>query len=423
MNCRRLPSAWLLVSVLLSLVSASSAWSADTTAAAPHWDLDRLGQAPREFPAPEVTAPDVRSLFYEGPSYQGKPTRVFAYYAAPAGASAEKKVPAMVLVHGGGGTAFDRWVRLWTSRGYAAISMDLCGCLPIRKDPKKRGWKRHAAGGPPGWGGFDQIDQPATEQWTYHAVADVLLAHSLLRSRPEIDSDRIGLTGISWGGYLTCIVSGVDPRFRFAVPVYGCGFLGENSAWLAVFERMGSEKAGRWLSWWDPSVYLPRSSMPMLWVTGTNDFAYPMDSLQKSYRLPRGPRTLALRVRMPHGHGAAGENPGEIHAFADSILRGGPALAKITGQGRDGTGVWATYQSAVALAGAELTFTLDEGPWQKRKWETQPARLDANERRVTAVLPPKTKVYYINLIDSRKLVTSTEHEVLAAPSDAAQKTS
>jgi hypothetical protein len=95
------------------------------------------------------------------------------------------------------------------------------------------------------------------------------------------------------------------------VPVYGCGFLGENSAWLADFKKMGEARAARWLSMWDPSVYLPRAKLPMLWVTGTNDFAYPMDSLQKSYRLPSGPRALCITVRMPHGHGGPGENPPE----------------------------------------------------------------------------------------------------------------
>jgi len=414
MNRRPRLFARLCLSVLFFLTAAGPGWCAEAGVVPPCWDLEQLGKAPREFPAPEVTAPEVQSLFYEGLPYQGKPTRVFAYYAAPAGASAEKKVPAMVLIHGGGGTAFDGWVRLWTSRGYAAISMDLCGCLPIRNEPGKQGWKRHADGGPPGWGGFDQIDQPATDQWTYHAVADALLAHSLLRARPEIDASRIGVTGISWGGYLTSIVAGVDPRFRFAVPVYGCGFLGENSAWLKNFETLGGEKAARWLAWWDPSVYLPHSNMPMLWVTGTNDFAYPLDSLQKSYRLPQAQRTLAIRVRMPHGHGAAGEKPGEIHAFADSILCGGPPLAKITAQGRDGSTVWATYESAVDISKAELTLTLDDGRWQDRKWETQPARLDTAARRVTAALPPKPSVYSLNLIDARDLVTSTEHEVLAA---------
>jgi len=372
----------------------------------PHWDVDALSKPPKTYAADEPAGKDVRSLFYEGPRFQQKPTRVFAYYGAPKTAPGVK-APGMVLVHGGGGTAFDAWVRLWNSRGYAAVAMDLCGCVPVGSYGK---WKRHDAGGPPGWGGFDQIDRPAEDQWTYQAVADILLAHSLLRSFPEVDAERIGVTGISWGGYLTCIVSGVDPRFRFAAPVYGCGFLGDNSCWLPQFAKMGPEKAGRWLRWWDPSKYLRRAKMPVLWVTGTNDFAYPMDSLQKSYRLPPGPRTLCLRVRMPHGHGGAGENPAEIHAFAESILNQGLPLAKITAQGRNGDQVWAAFESRSPIAKAELNFTCQTGKWQDRKWETTDARVDKARGKVTAKLPPGAKVYYLNLVDERNLVVSSEHE-------------
>jgi cephalosporin-C deacetylase-like acetyl esterase len=261
--------------------------------AAPCWDMNVLSKTPKTFAATEPTAKDVTSVFYEGLPWHKKPTRVFAYYGMP-NVPQGTKVPGMVLVHGGGGTAFDAWVRLWTSRGYAAIAMDTCGCVPVGTYGN---WKRHDAGGPAGWGGFEQIDEPIEDQWTYHAVADVVLAHSLLRSMPQVDPERIGVTGISWGGYLTCITAGVDSRFRFAVPVYGCGFLGENSAWLPDFQKMGPEKAARWLAWWDPSVWLRHAKMPMLWVTGTNDFAYPMDSLQKSYRLTKGPHALCLRVR------------------------------------------------------------------------------------------------------------------------------
>ena len=351
----------------------------------------------------------MKSLFYVGVPFRKRPTRVFAYYGAPK-AAAGTKLPAMVLVHGGGGTAFDAWVRLWNSRGYAALAMDLCGCVPVGSYGN---WKRHDAGGPPGWGGFDQIDWPPEDQWTYQAIGNIILGHSLLRSFPEVDPERIGVTGISWGGYLTCIVSGVDPRFRFAVPVYGCGFLGENSVWMPQFQQMGAEKSARWLRWWDPSVYLRQTKMPMLWVTGTNDFAYPMDSLQKSYRLPQGPRTLCLRVRMPHGHGGAGENPAEIHAFAQNLLNRGAPLAKITGQGRSGDEVWATFESRSPVTRAELTYTCQTGKWQERKWETAAATVDRANNKVTARLPQGVKVYYLNLIDQRNLAVSTEHEETA----------
>ncbi len=90
------------------------------------------------------------------------------------------------------------------------------------------------SGGPPGWdASFHQVaeNDPVEDQWQYHAVTAALNAHSLLAAHPAVDADRIGLTGISWGGYMTCVVAGVDPRYRFAVPVYGCGFLALNSAW------------------------------------------------------------------------------------------------------------------------------------------------------------------------------------------------
>ena len=46
------------------------------------------------------------------------------------GKSLDQARGAMVLVHGGGGTAFDAWVRAWVKAGYAAIAMDTCGALP-----------------------------------------------------------------------------------------------------------------------------------------------------------------------------------------------------------------------------------------------------------------------------------------------------
>lgn len=373
------------------------------------WDVATLGKAPAVSAAEGFEEAGCRALFYEGVPLAGKATKVFAWYGVPEGSPPQGGWPAMVLVHGGGGTAFADWVRLWTERGYAAIAMDTCGAVPRGTYGK---WERSGVGGPPGWGAFETALAPVADQWPYHAVAAVVLAHSLIRAMPEVDATRVGLTGISWGGYLTCIVAGVDARFRFAVPVYGCGFLGENSAWLDAFAKLPPEASSRWLALWDPSVYLPRAAMPMLWVTGTNDFAYPMDSLQKSYRLPTGPRTLAIRPRMPHGHGGAGENPEEIHAFAEQVLRGGPALPRITGQGVGEGVAWATFDAATPVVRATLEYTTATGVWKDRLWETQPAELDAQAGKVRAKIPAGTTVYYLNLFDAEDRVVSTEHGVV-----------
>jgi len=367
------------------------------------WDTAKLFQAPKAAPAEGFQAEGMRAVFYDGLPYHGKPTRVFAWLGIPKG-EPDRKLPGMVLVHGGGGTAFANWVKLWNDRGYAAISMDTCGCVP---KGSYGNWERDAQGGPPGWGGWRQIADPREDQWTYHAVAQAILGHSLLRAQPEVDADRIGLTGISWGGYLACIVAGLDHRLKCVVPVYGCGYTNEHG-FAGNVATLGKEGAERWMRWWDPSVYLPDAKAPMAWVTGTNDFAYTMNALQKSYRLPKGPRTLCIRIRMPHGHGPAGEAPKEIAAFAGSILKGGEPLPKLTGQGgREGNQVWATFESKRPVAKAELCFTRDLGKWQDRKWEALAAQLAPGK--ATATLPEGATVYYLNLFDDRGCVVSTEH--------------
>lgn len=393
---------WRLALLALALAALPPAlWAAGGA----FGDPAALMDAPAVFPAPEFGEQGVRAMFYAGAPLQGKPTRVFAWYGAPETKPGEK-VPAMVLVHGGGGTAFADWVRLWTGRGFAALAMDTCGCVPRGEYGN---WDRHPDGGPAGWGGFDQVDRPLEDQWTRHAVSAVVLGHSLLRSFPEVDPERVGLTGISWGGYLTCIAAGVDGRFAFAAPVYGCGFLGENSAWLDTFAGMGPDMAGRWLDLWDPSLYLKNAAMPMLWVNGTNDFAYPMDSWRKSHRLPTGPKTLCLRVRMPHGHGGAGENPEEIRVFAEHLFKGGAPLPRITGQGRDGARVWAVFAPESPAVRAELNFTRDSGKWQDRLWESIPAEVDPDTRRAAADAPEGATAWYLNLFDARDCAVSAEH--------------
>jgi hypothetical protein len=319
----------------------------------------------------------------------------------------------MVLIHGGGGTAFAEWVRLWNRRGFAAIAIDTVGTIPAKAD-EKQPWNptraRHEYSGPAGWGDFANIDAPVTDQWSYHAVAVSILAHSFLRAQPGVDPARIGVTGISWGGYLTSIVTSLDHRFRFGIPIYGCGFLGEDSAWLKDFEKLGPERAAKWLKLWDPSSYLALGRRPMFWIDGTNDFAYVMPSWQKSYRLPHGERLLSLQVRMKHSH-PDGAKPEEIFAYAEAKLTGKRPLVTIRKQGVSANEAWAVYGSPTQPVRAEFCFTRDTGKWQDRKWDSIPAAMDAASHRITAQIPDGVRAGFLNLIDDRGLVISTEHFV------------
>jgi alpha-L-fucosidase len=378
----------------------------------PLWDMEKLSVPPQIVAVdPEREQGEIKAIFFEGLPWRDMPTRVFAYYAIPK-VEHGKKVPAMVLVHGGGGSASAAWLKLWLDRGYAAISVDTCGNQPGDSrgaaGDKPINYARHAHAGPPGWGGFDQTSWPVHDQWTFHAVADAILAHSLIRSMPEVDAERVGLTGVSWGGYLASIVAGVDQRLRFVAPVYGCGFFNPAAPWPGEFQKIGPVETNYWLGLWEPAVYLRDARMPMLWVSGTNDFAFSLESLQESYRLPRAERTLAIRVRMPHSQEAATSAP-EIFAFADAMLRGGQPLAEVDISRRRGLEVGARVKSAAPIEKVELIYTLDSGPWQERKWQAAEARFDPATGTASASLPPSAAAYFFNVFDSRGLVSSSEH--------------
>jgi len=95
-------------------------------------DFKRFMNVPGTFEAEgfQSATPGVKAVFLAGPGYQGKETRIFAWHALPEGASKDAKVPGIVLVHGGGGTAYAPWVKKWTDRGFAAIAIDMFGGVP-----------------------------------------------------------------------------------------------------------------------------------------------------------------------------------------------------------------------------------------------------------------------------------------------------
>jgi dienelactone hydrolase len=401
------------VSLLMTAVALLTAGSAFAESKpTPPWKLDHLFKAPA-FEWADQKSP-VHALFYTGEPFQGKPSRVFAYYATPdtlngAATKAGTKYPGVVLIHGGGGTAFKEWAALWAKRGYAAIAMDLAGVRPDETDNRKR--KPIPQGGP----GQDHVakfetikTEDFTDDWNYHAVASGILAHSLLRTFPAVDADRTAVTGISWGGYTTCIVASLDHRFKAAVPVYGCGFLNENSSWLPEFERLGPEYTKRWMKIYDPGAWLPQCRVPIFFVNGTNDMHYRLNSYMKSYDAVKlTPKNIRIQVKMPHGH-EAGWAPAEIGLYVDSLLgmRGEKPLPVCDSLELAGDKVKASIRSSTSIRTATLSYAKPGDTYHTREWETVPATMENGI--VTAPAPPAdSDMCFFNLTDERGAMVSS----------------
>ncbi len=382
----------------------------------------------------------VHSLLYEGEVYQGHPTQVFAFYASPitlGKARPGAKFPGVVLIHGGGGTAFAEWAYLWAQRGYAAIAMDLAGCRPNDTvcDPKTGApvpnqnakpdtRKRLPDGGPDQ--GHEQkfnciLTADTSDDWPFHAAASVIRAHTLLRSFPEVDAGHTAVTGISWGGYTTCLVASLDDRFKAAVPVYGCGFLHEGeSVQKPSIDKLDPEHRALWVKEYDPGSLLPRCRVPILFVNGTNDVHYVLDSYMKSYNAVPGEKHLRIQIKMPHGH-PPGWAPQEIGLFIDSKCRDGKPLPAFDTPRMEGdrVQVWCTSTVLTKFKKAELHYTTDTGLRSKREWTTVPATIGADvldtdggitkqTNAITAPKPPaNANTWYLSITDDRDAMVSS----------------
>ena len=366
------------------------------------WDLNKLYKTPKWEKTDKAAKDGIQGLLYSSIAYLEKEVQVFAYYSSPKGKAPAGGWPAVVCIHGGGGTAFDKWVKTWNDNGFAAISMDLEGHYPIGSH--KKGRESTPKPGPSRVGVFHDFEKPVEEQWYFHAVSQIILAHSLIRSFPEINKDKIGVTGISWGGNLTSTVMGVDNRFKFAIPAYGCGFLPGSDG----NQGRAIKKGKHWdtvAKYYDGSAYFANVKIPTLWVNGTNDFHFPMPSTQKSSQAVNNESTLRFQVRMKHGHGPVWVTK-ECYAFAKSIVSDGPALLKVAKPliKNDELSVKVTG----SISEAVLVYTSEGGKiWPDREWKEIKASI--NGSLISAKIPKEAITAFINVKDSLGLMISSEY--------------
>src|SRR5262249_5264855 len=147
-----------------------------------------------------------------------------------------------------------------------------------------------------------------------------------------VNAKKIGMTGISWGGVLVSIVAGVDERFKFAAPVYGCGFLFDSGANFGrAFRDLNQEESVQRRKW-DPSHYFPAARMPMLWVNGDQDGHFSVDITSRSHQAIKGDSWLSIHPAIAHAHqpGWDPKSVPEVYAFADYALKSRPRLPTIT---------------------------------------------------------------------------------------------
>ncbi|MDD3155548.1 MAG: prolyl oligopeptidase family serine peptidase, partial [Victivallaceae bacterium] len=243
------------------------------------------------------------------------------------------------------------------------------------------------------------------DQWVYHATATVLRCRSFLASLPGVNAGQIGLTGISWGGYLATLAAGLDPDFSFVAPVYGCGFLYPSRSHL--FDEANLEETARWDALFDPGRLASKMKAKYMLFTGTNDFAFPLASAEKTRHAVRSENCWMLRNNWPHDHTISWEEE-TIFDFADHARnnRKSPAIGMPQMQNRKL--IVPIDPADKQIRSVELLYTRAGTPeeWNDCLWRALPAKSSGNS--ADGILPPFTRAAFFNVEFTDRTLYSSE---------------
>lgn len=380
------------------------------------WDINELShQEVNSWDVGLNYSSNIKAIFYQGQIYKDEQTQIFAYLGIPTSEMPEGGYPAIILVHGGLGRAFPDWVKMWTDKGYVAIAPDFdaqmsspqSGLNTIISNPH---------GGPKGYGvrAEDLLDQKE-DSWVYQSVSNIVFANNLLRSMDNVNQDKVGITGISWGSYLSAITVGVDNRFAFAMPVYGAGYLDEDygSSLYSMFAAMSDEMLDVYRKYYDPAAYLAYNTAPTFWMQGVKDYAFSPVLKQKAINLIQDIDVqYAYYENMTHGQ-EQGSSPKELFAYADSIVKGQKSIIKITKESFSNFLIHVETNDHVDISTAYLYWT-DSPDYEIHTASWYRLDVTLSSREIDASVPEGATYAFIEINDALgNKISSKFYEVLS----------
>jgi dipeptidyl aminopeptidase/acylaminoacyl peptidase len=180
----------------------------------------------------------------------------------PANYDPAKKYPLLVSVHGGPSSAVSP---RWPGLGYGGVPFSALGYFVFMPNPRGS------------YGQGEKFTQANIKDFGYGDLRDITTGMDTIEARLPIDKSREGLTGWSYGGFMTMFAVTQTPRFKAAVAGAGISdwksYYGENSIdqWMIPF--FGASVYD------DPAVYAKSSAIeyikkvktPTLVVVGDRD--------------------------------------------------------------------------------------------------------------------------------------------------------
>jgi dipeptidyl aminopeptidase/acylaminoacyl peptidase len=181
---------------------------------------------------------------------------------SPNGGDPAKKYPLIVSVHGGPSAAV---TPRWPSVGYGSVPFSALGYFDFMPNPRGS------------FGEGEKFTQANVKDFGYGDLRDVLAGVDLLEQRFPIDKDREGITGWSYGGFMTMFAVTQTTRFKAAVAGAGLAnwqsYYGENSIdqWMVPFFGATVYDDPAVYAKSSPITFIKRVKTPTLMVVGDRD--------------------------------------------------------------------------------------------------------------------------------------------------------
>jgi dipeptidyl aminopeptidase/acylaminoacyl peptidase len=219
----------------------------------------------------EVDGRRIQGWFYRAPDRNGQPA------------------PLVVEIHGGPATLYG-WSLMWEWQSLVAAGMSVYACNP-------RGSQ-----------GYGQDFTAANyRDWGYGPMRDVMAGVDDLIADGLVDADRLGVTGGSYGGYLTSWIVGHTDRFKAAV---SCRSVNDMTSEMLSGDIAGPN-FGRYEyganPWDDPELYRQHSPLtyadrihtPLLIQHAENDLRCPITQGEELFTVLRSLRRPVRFMRVP----------------------------------------------------------------------------------------------------------------------------
>jgi dipeptidyl aminopeptidase/acylaminoacyl peptidase len=224
-------------------------------------------------------------------SFDGTPVQ--GWLMKPIGWREDRKYPLILTIHGGPhgmfGWAFNPTFQVYAGRGYAVLYLNPRGSSGYGQ--------KFSDGTLNEWGGGDYKDLMAG-------------VDEALRKYPWLDRDRMGVTGGSYGGFMTNWIITQTPRFKAAVAVASLSNLISFYSTSLYQDLIHAEFGGfPWdnydLLWqWSPLRYVRQAQTPTMFLHGEQDNDVHITQAEEMYMALKRRGVDSVLIRYPReGHG------------------------------------------------------------------------------------------------------------------------